>query len=183
MVTESANKVNQFCYQNSLHNLVGLVPLANVNIHVPTHTKVVGLDIAIVVVALVHSREHLGQERKRLTVVVTLEMVRVHLTVLARVRAKALRHLVVVGAANSVAVGDEVDLARLQIQTQSRVVANRESALDTILLEDSLNLGGNLCFLLLTHICHFALRFSTLCNYIRPNRDQSQPFYTKYNSI
>lgn len=174
-----------FCQPNMLpksalfNQFVGLVPLTNIHIHIPAHIEIVGLDVRVVVVTVVHCSQNFLQERLSLTVEMLVIPVRVNIQVLvlADVIDLFLSHFLAV----SLIVGldivlNEINRTRLDVQNQGAVITHRQSALNLVLCQNSLNIRGDLCFFVLVHPGHAFLRltsFNTLyytseSNYCQP---------------
>ena len=115
---------------------IRFVPFTNVNVDVVTAMEVVSLCIRLVeVVGAVHSRDHFGQEILCTTFEVFVIPIRIDLDIIAT----------------------KVDVALLNSQHQRAMVANRKACFDAILFSNSFDSGGQLCFMLLTHVRHLVL--------------------------
>jgi hypothetical protein len=85
-----------------------------------------------------------------------LEVVGVDTDMIVGTRPPPLSQEVVIAATSLIEVVDKVNVALADIQDQSAMIADRQSAFDTVLTADGLDHGGNRCFAFLTTICHFA---------------------------
>ena len=139
-----------------LQNVRG-VPLTDVDVHVPTHIKVVGHGIRVVVIAHHHGGVDFGNEGQSLAGIMRLEVIRVDAFVTLGVRLEPLSHLIVVVAADFVTVTDEVNFARLDIEHQSATAGDRQRSLDAVFFADGLDLGGQSFFAILRNISHLLL--------------------------
>ena len=81
------------------------------------------------------------------------------------------------GAAHGfLVVADEVDLAAVDGQCYSAVIAHTDAAFETVLLENGLDLGGDLGLAFLTKVCHGRCScVVTLCSYYTTCAPKSQP--------
>jgi len=109
---------------NYLSVNVRFVPLADVDIYVPTHIEIVRLNIRTVVVAVVHDSKYLFQESLGLTIIMILIPVGINLIMARSVGLEPARNLIVAITTDAVAVADEIDTARLEVEHQSRVAAD-----------------------------------------------------------
>lgn len=125
---------------------VGLVPLTHVDVDVPAHIEVVGLDVAVVVVTQIHSRDNFFEEEVRITIKVVLK------PVLVDVDTEFFGRLTVLLVSH---IGEEVDFTFFDVQHQNRMVANCEGGFDAVLLADLLDTGSEFCFHILGNVCHF----------------------------
>ena len=133
-------------------NLVGFVPLADVDVNVPTHVEVIDHDVAVVVVPYHHRRNHFLKESQRLAAEVLLVVIGVD----ANVVLDRLETLGLIGIrrANLVAIGDKIDGTGGDVQNEAAVVTNADAGLDAVLLANRLDGGGQFGLLGLAHVCH-----------------------------
>jgi hypothetical protein len=125
----------------SLKN-VRLIPLTDVDIHVPANIKVVGLDIRVIVIALVHKGDNFLEEIQSLATVMALVMININVIIARPIRRKTTRNLVVIIATHLVGIADKINLARLDIQDQGGMISDGQGGLDAILLTNPLD-GGS----------------------------------------
>ena len=136
-------------------NHVGLVPATDVDINIIRRVEIIDLGVTTIIPTSTLERSHsLSQKVLSHTVVVILEPVYIHITIARRVRAPALMNLPVATTTDTVAVGDEVNTARLEGQTNRAMVTHREGTLDTILLENGLEHLANESLAILVHVRH-----------------------------
>ena len=137
----------------SLNN-IGLVPLTDVDIDVPADIEIVGLGFRVVVITPIHQGNDLAQKLQSTTREVAAIVIGIHRHMAILDRLKTLRNLIVISTAGQIAVADEVDLARLDVQNQRRMMTHCQTGPNTVLLTHSLDSGSQFRFEFLRDISH-----------------------------
>lgn len=123
-------------------NHVGLVPLTDVDIDVPADIEVIGLGLRVVMIALIHQGNDLAQELQSATREVAAIVIGIHRHIAILDRLKTLRNLIVIPTAGQITVADEVDLARLDVENQRRMMTHSQRGFDAVLFAHSLDSGS-----------------------------------------
>lgn len=125
---------------------VGLIPLANVDISVPSTLEVIAHDVAVVVVADIHGSVNFGEEIQGLTREVLLEMVRIDI------------EPVIPGFPGGFAIIlDEINAATANGKHQDHMIPNLQRTSQPVLFEDRLDRGGERLFQFLRNVGHLRL--------------------------
>ena len=121
---------------------IGLIPIAQVNVNVVTNVKIVSHGVRMIKeLRALHRSNDFCEELLSLTSVMRISVIRINLIVKI-VRGRKLF---------------EVNLTRLDVENESRMVTNCQRTLDAILLADSLDRGGQFLLVLLRHVSHLIL--------------------------
>lgn len=135
-----------------LHD-VGLVPLADVQSHIPTDIEIISLTVRAIMVTIIQSFEDFFE--KRLDDLIA-EVIIIPIWIDADVLLCGAAILKAAGATLSrlVVVLDEVEGAGLDVKHKRRVIIDCKRTLDAVALEDRLDLGCDTSFFLLIHMSH-----------------------------
>ncbi len=131
---------------------VGLVPLSDINIYIPAYIEVVGLDIRLVPIALLHCSKELLEGLFCFPRKVVAEVVRIHINRCSS-RSKTYSPTKL-SLASFIEVLDEIDLAGLDIQDQRRIIPNRKRTLQPVPGQNGFDFGGDFRFGFLGHVGH-----------------------------
>ena len=151
----------------SLDQRVGPVPTADIDVYIPAHVKVVGLDVAAVVIAHHHCSIDFFEEVQCLATEMLLKVVGVDTDTAGSIWLHYFIETAIVFAHSFIVVIDKIDVTLANIEHQRAVILDCKASFDAVLLTNRFDNRGNLSFALLANVGHVSSVLLLYQNYSR----------------